>query len=55
MRSADSKFIPHPLTGESEEGMRALPTFVATDLLEKLIADRDAKAVDRVVAAHRRP
>jgi hypothetical protein len=33
---------------------RAIPTFIATDLLEKLIADRDARAVDRLVKAPRR-
>jgi hypothetical protein len=31
-----------------------MPTFFATDLLEKLIADRDAAAVHRVVTAGRR-
>jgi hypothetical protein len=37
-----------------ESAPRAIPTFVATDLLEKLIADRDARTVDRVVTATRR-
>ncbi|WP_395022478.1 hypothetical protein [Dongia sp.] len=51
MRQAASKSSPQPLHPESQ---REVPTFVATDLLEKLIADRDARAVDRVVAATRR-
>jgi hypothetical protein len=38
----------------TESGDRVVPTFIATDLLEKLIADRDAYAVDRVVSAARR-
>ncbi len=46
MRSADSKSNP-------QADARAVPTFVATDLMEKLIADRDARAVDRVVTASR--
>jgi hypothetical protein len=41
-----------PQATQSES--RAVPTFIATDLLEKLIADRDARAVDRVVTAARR-
>jgi hypothetical protein len=50
MSHPTSKTQPQPLQPES----RAVPTFIATDLLEKLIADRDAKAVDRVVTAARR-
>jgi len=58
MRHADSKSNarqPEFLSPESlppefvspESGSRAVPTFVATALLEKLIDDRDAAAVDR--------
>jgi len=50
MRQALSKTQPQP---ESTESTRAVPTFIATDLLEKLIAERDARAVDRVVTARR--
>lgn len=55
MRHPASKSSPKLSRPESpESGDRAVPTFIATDLLEKLIADRDAHAVDRVVtAAHR--
>jgi hypothetical protein len=41
-------------TSKPETATRAIPTFVATDLLEKLIADRDALAVRRVVTEGRR-
>jgi hypothetical protein len=34
--------------------VRTVPTFVATDLLEKLIDDRDAQAVHRTVTEGRR-
>ncbi len=48
MRHADSKSNSRqPESLSPEGGSRAVPTFVATDLLEKLIADRDAAAVDR--------
>jgi hypothetical protein len=33
--------------------LRAVPTFIATDLLEKLIEDRDALAVRKVVTEGR--
>jgi hypothetical protein len=52
MRPAASKSSPKPESPES--GDRVVPTFIATDLLEKLIADRDAHAVDRVITAARR-
>jgi hypothetical protein len=55
MRSADSKTNTHP--SESlplPGGTRAVPTFVATDLLERLIADQDALAVRKIVTASRR-
>ena len=49
------KSSPKPSHPDSpESGDRAVPTFIATDLLEKLIADRDARAVDRAVTAARR-
>ena len=54
MRSAGSKSNPHPTNSEPPADARAVPTFIATDLMEKLIADRDARAVDRVVTASRR-
>ncbi len=55
MRHPASKSSPKPLHPESpESGDRVVPTFIATDLLEKLIADRDAYAVDRIVTAIRR-
>jgi hypothetical protein len=49
-----SKTQAQAVHAESPDNARAVPTFIATDLLEKLIADRDAKAVDRVVTAARR-
>jgi hypothetical protein len=55
MRSADSKTNTHP--SESlplPGGTRAVPTFVATDLLERLIADQDALAVRKIITAGRR-
>jgi hypothetical protein len=53
--SQDSKTQPQPSDPEPKDVIgRAVPTFIATDLLEKLIADRDARAVDRVVTAARR-
>ena len=55
MRHTASKSSPKPSYPESPESAdRAVPTFIATDLLEKLIADRDAWAVDRVITAARR-
>ena len=53
MRQALSKTPSQAATSDSVESTRAVPTFIATDLLEKLIADRDARAVDRVVTARR--
>lgn len=37
-----------------DETAPAVPTFIATDLLEKLIVDRDALAVRRIVTESRR-
>jgi hypothetical protein len=54
MRHAVSKSQPLPPQPETPESARAIPTVIAADLLEKLIADRDARAVDRVVTAARR-
>jgi len=55
MRHPASKSNSKPSRPESpERGDRVVPTFIATDLLEKLIAERDAHAVDRVVTAARR-
>ena len=55
MNHAQSKSHLHTKPVESpESASRAIPTFIATDLLEKLIADRDARAVDRVVTAAKR-
>jgi hypothetical protein len=55
MRPTARKSSPKPALPESpESGNRVVPTFIATDLLEKLIADRDAHAVDRVVTGARR-
>jgi hypothetical protein len=55
MRDTASKSSPKPSRPNlPENGERAVPTFIATDLLEKLIADRDAWAVDRVITAARR-
>jgi hypothetical protein len=55
MRRTAGKSSPKPAHPErSEKGDRLVPTFIATDLLEKLIADRDAHAVDGVVTAARR-
>ena len=55
MHSADNRASPQPSHPDSPETtLHVIPTFVATDLLEKLIADRDARAVDRVVTAARR-
>jgi hypothetical protein len=55
MTHAESKPNPHPAPVASpESATRAVPTAIATDLLEKLIADRDARAVDRAVTAAKR-
>jgi hypothetical protein len=55
MSQADSKTQPQPSDPVTPNAVgRAVPTVIATDLLEKLIADRDARAVDRVVTAARR-
>jgi hypothetical protein len=53
MRHAADTTNPRKSQIESPEIARAVPTVFATDLLEKLIADRDARAVDRVVASRR--
>lgn len=50
MSHAESKSRPRSESAASPEAAgREVPTFIATDLMEKLIADRDARAVDRVV------
>ena len=55
MRHAAGKSSPKPAHPEPPESCdRVVPTFIATDLLEILIADRDAQAVDRVITAARR-
>lgn len=54
MRPTDSKSNTHPSDSAPQTDARAVPTFIATDLMAKLIADRDARAVDRVVTASRR-
>jgi hypothetical protein len=55
MRHADSKPITRsPQTQSPQSPVRAVPTFIATDLLEKLIEDRDAQAVRKVVTQSRR-
>ena len=38
----------------NQNGGRSVPTIFATELLAKLIADRDAAAVLKAVIAHRR-
>jgi len=50
MSHPTTKTQPQPVQPKS----RAIPAFIATDLLERLIADRDARAVDRMVTAARR-
>jgi hypothetical protein len=50
--AADSTAVAAPAPGMATDEM---PTCFATDLLEKLIADRDAAAVRRAVTAGRRP
>ena len=56
MNAADSKSASHPISPIApESAVHVVPTFVATDLLEKLIDDRDAQAVRRVVTQGRRP
>ena len=54
MRSTGSKSNPQTAISEPQDNARAVPTFIATDLMAKLIAERDARAVDRVVTAGRR-
>ena len=55
MRHADSKPNTHmPKSPAPQSATRAVPTIIATDLLEKLIVDRDALAVDKVVTQSRR-
>jgi hypothetical protein len=55
MNAAGSKSVSHPSDPIApESAVRTVPTFVATDLLEKLIDDRDAQAVHRVVTEGRR-
>jgi hypothetical protein len=50
MRIADSKSTNDPMaTPSPQSAARAVPTFIATDLLERLIADRDARAVDKAL------
>ena len=52
--SQDSKTQPQPSDPEPKDVIgRAVPTFIATDLLEKLIADCDAMAVRKVVVRRR--
>jgi hypothetical protein len=55
MRHADSKpAIQLPEPPAPQGATRAVPTIIATDLLEKLIADRDAQAVDKIITRSRR-
>ena len=55
MRHADGNTHPNPSkTLLPESAAHAVPTFIATDLLEKLIVDRDALAVRRAVTEGRR-
>jgi hypothetical protein len=55
MQYADSNIRPTDLTRMiPDSAARAVPTFIAADLLEKLITDRDARAVDRVVGRGRK-
>jgi hypothetical protein len=54
MNRAESKSDPHPTPAAPVSTNRAVPTLIAADLLEKLIADRDARAVDQVVTAAKR-
>lgn len=58
MRHADSNTNTHPkmvpaTIAVPPDSAHAIPTFIATDLLEKLILDRDASAVRRVVTEGR--
>jgi hypothetical protein len=53
MRHAESKSKPNASESLVPHGARAVPTFIATDLLEKLIEDRDALAVRKVVSEGR--
>lgn len=54
MRHAESKPKPNASESFGPKSVRAVPTFIATDLLEKLIEDRDALAVRKVVSEGRR-
>jgi hypothetical protein len=56
MQHTDSNIRPsHAPQVAARDGIdRAFPTFIAADLLEKLITDRDARAVDRVVVQGRK-
>jgi len=55
MNAAGRKSASHPSNPIApESAVRTVPTFVATDLLEKLIDDRDAQAVHRTVTEGRR-
>jgi hypothetical protein len=56
MRHAESKPGSAPSETKSPEGAaaHAVPTLIATDLLEKLIIDRDAIAVRNIVTEGRR-
>jgi len=55
MRPADSKRKTDPSeVNPSQSAAGGIPTILATDLLEKLIADRDAVAVRKIVTEGRR-
>jgi hypothetical protein len=55
MRHAESKPGSAPSqTKFPQSAAQAVPTVIATDLLEKLIVDRDALAVRKIVTEGRR-
>jgi hypothetical protein len=55
MRHADSKPSSAPLVTKPQSAdAHAVPTIIASDLLEKLIVDRDAVAVRKIVTEGRR-
>jgi hypothetical protein len=54
MRHADSKSSASAESKLPLGAAHTVPTFIATDLLEKLIVDRDALAVRQIVTARRR-
>ena len=56
MQHTDSNIGPScsPPVAAPDGTDRAIPAFIAADLLEKLITDRDARAVDRVVVRGRK-